>query len=186
MLKSDLRPSYKSKRKEISEESILQLSKLIAAQLQDNFSEVETTHLFLSIKKFQEVDTFQIIENLRHNDLITCTGITDFNNGTMKTVAFTEEIEIKTSAFGVPEPIGGPAIDNLEIDRIIIPLLAYDLLGNRVGYGKGFYDRFLASCRPDIEKIGLSFFEPVDIISDINQNDVKLDFCVTPNYIHHF
>jgi len=186
MLKSDLRKSYKSKRKELSENSLAELSGQIASNLKENFEQADITHIFLSIEKFQEVNTNPIIENLRHNDLITCTGITDFNKGTMNTVAFTEEIEIKISDFGVPEPIGGPAIDNLEIDRVIIPLLAYDNNGNRVGYGKGFYDRFLASCRPDVEKVGLSFFEPVSVISDVNENDIKLDFCVTPKRIYRF
>jgi 5-formyltetrahydrofolate cyclo-ligase len=65
------------------------------------------------------------------------------------------------------------------IDVVFVPLLAYDKLGNRVGYGKGFYDKFLNQCKPDVLKIGLSFFEPEELIEDVFENDVKLDFCVT-------
>ncbi|MBL4704463.1 MAG: 5-formyltetrahydrofolate cyclo-ligase [Flavobacteriales bacterium] len=186
MLKVDLRNTYRSKRKELSEKLIQEFSKKIADQLFSAYKHVNVTHLFLSIKKFNEVDTSWIIKELQQNDLITCTGVTDFENGTMLTVAFTDEIEIKTTAFGVPEPIGGPTIDNLDIDRVIIPLLAFDQTGNRVGYGKGFYDRFLATCRPDVEKIGISFYEAETIIDDASLSDVKLDACITPNHIYRF
>jgi 5-formyltetrahydrofolate cyclo-ligase len=65
------------------------------------------------------------------------------------------------------------------IDVVFVPLLAYDKQGNRVGYGKGFYDKFLSLCKPEVVKIGLSFFEPEDLIDDVFENDVKLDYCVT-------
>ena len=58
--------------------------------------------------------------------------------------------------------------------------------GHRVGYGKGFYDKFLSECKPDAIKIGLSFFEPEELITDVFESDVKLDYCVTPNSIHAF
>jgi 5-formyltetrahydrofolate cyclo-ligase len=64
--------------------------------------------------------------------------------------------------------------------------LCFDLRGFRVGYGKGFYDRFLKKCRADCKKIGLSFFEPVKEISDIEEFDVALNFAVTPQEIYNF
>jgi len=70
-------------------------------------------------------------------------------------------------------------------DLVILPLLAYDYQGNRVGYGKGYYDRFLAQI-PNIPKIGLSFFKPVEQISDIQIWDVTLDYCITPETIYSF
>jgi 5-formyltetrahydrofolate cyclo-ligase len=73
-----------------------------------------------------------------------------------------------------------------KIDVVFVPLLAYDTLGNRVGYGKGFYDTFLSECKPDVLKIGLSFFEPENIIEDLNQNDIKLDICINPSHIYRF
>jgi 5-formyltetrahydrofolate cyclo-ligase len=69
---------------------------------------------------------------------------------------------------------------------VIIPLLAYDYSGNRVGYGKGYYDRFLAQCSPNTIKVGLSFFEPVQLVEDVNQHDVRLDYCVTPTKVWVF
>jgi 5-formyltetrahydrofolate cyclo-ligase len=82
-------------------------------------------------------------------------------------------------------------VDGLEvpiskIDVVFVPLLAFDTKGNRAGYGKGFYDNFLSKCKPEVIKVGLSFFEPEDLIADCDHNDVRLDFCVTPLKIYGF
>jgi 5-formyltetrahydrofolate cyclo-ligase len=69
---------------------------------------------------------------------------------------------------------------------VLIPLLAFDKKGNRVGFGKGYYDKFLVHCKPTVLKVGLSFFDPVDEIEDIIGIDIPLDFCVTPKAIHFF
>jgi 5-formyltetrahydrofolate cyclo-ligase len=55
-----------------------------------------------------------------------------------------------------------------------------------VGYGKGFYDRFLSECNPETIKIGLSFFDAEELIEGVFENDVKLDYCVTPNTVFSF
>ena len=73
-----------------------------------------------------------------------------------------------------------------EIDLVIVPLLCFDKKGNRVGYGKGYYDRFLKQCRKDCIKIGFSYFDPIDQVEDINKFDVKLDYGITPDAIYQF
>jgi 5-formyltetrahydrofolate cyclo-ligase len=69
---------------------------------------------------------------------------------------------------------------------VIVPLLCFDRRGHRVGYGKGFYDRYLQKCRPDCIKAGLSFFDPVDLIDDTYADDIPLDICVTPSETFRF
>jgi 5-formyltetrahydrofolate cyclo-ligase len=69
---------------------------------------------------------------------------------------------------------------------VFVPLLAYDKSGQRVGYGKGFYDTFLQQCKPNTVKIGLSFFAPEENIEDVSANDVALDYVVTPEGIVRF
>ena len=77
-------------------------------------------------------------------------------------------------------------MDAQKIDLVIVPLLAFDIKGYRVGYGKGFYDKYFLKTRPNCIKVGLSFFDPVDMISDKNEFDVPLNYCVTPNKIYEF
>ncbi|WEK33996.1 MAG: 5-formyltetrahydrofolate cyclo-ligase [Candidatus Pseudobacter hemicellulosilyticus] len=88
--------------------------------------------------------------------------------------------------FNVPEPVSEIIVPPADIDLVFVPLVAFDKQGYRVGYGKGYYDRFLARCRPDLPKVGFSFFEAVDSITDIDQFDVPLDFCITPFRIYEF
>jgi 5-formyltetrahydrofolate cyclo-ligase len=98
----------------------------------------------------------------------------------------TDSTKIKKNKWNIPEPIDGISITPEQVDVVFIPLLAFDTLGNRVGYGKGFYDKFLATCRPETIKIGLSFFEGTEGIIDVFENDISLDYCVTPKSIYTF
>ena len=98
----------------------------------------------------------------------------------------TGNTKIKKNSYNIPEPVEGIEVPDTKIDVVFVPLLAYDEEGNRVGYGKGVYDRFLKKCRPETIKIGLSFFSPEEKIEDVSSNDIKLDFCVTPNGIIEF
>lgn len=87
---------------------------------------------------------------------------------------------------GIDEPMDGTNLDPEIIDMIFVPLLIADISGNRVGYGKGFYDRFLQRCRKDVIKIGFSYFEPIAAISDVYTGDVALDYCITPTQCYPF
>ncbi len=110
----------------------------------------------------------------------------DPNNVSMLHFLQDDEMFFEKNQYGIPEPIGGVTVDEKDIDIVFIPLLAFDELGNRVGYGKGYYDRFLSKCRKDALKIGLSFFPPVDSIEDVDFFDKKLDFCITPERVYAF
>ena len=87
---------------------------------------------------------------------------------------------------GIPEPVDGLEVPASKLDVVFVPLLAFDKKGHRVGYGGGFYDRFLKSCKKDVLKIGLSFFLPELEIEDIHSDDIPLDFCVTPGEVFRF
>jgi 5-formyltetrahydrofolate cyclo-ligase len=92
----------------------------------------------------------------------------------------------ETNAFNIPEPVETATAEPQEIDLVIVPLLAFDEKGIRVGYGKGYYDRYLKDCREDCLKVGFSYFEAVERIEDADEFDVPLDFCITPNRIYVF
>ena len=99
-----------------------------------------------------------------------------------------DEVNISENAWGILEPSGENQEKILpqQIDLVIIPLLIFDKKGNRVGYGKGFYDRFLQQCKPETLKVGICLEDCVETIDDIDKFDVKMNFCITPNKIYEF
>jgi len=98
----------------------------------------------------------------------------------------TDTTKIRKNEYGIPEPINGLEVPVSKINVVFVPLLAFDKHGNRVGYGKGFYDTFLAECKPETIKIGLSLFEAEDSIDDVFKEDVPLNYCVIPNNLYQF
>lgn len=145
-------------------------------------------HLFLSMVQKKEPDTWPIINRIKSEFPATQISLPKINTETnqLENFYFESPDLLKNNALGIPEPItGNPTIASV-IDLVLIPLLCFDESGNRVGYGKGFYDKFLSECRPDCQKIGLSFFDPVKKIDDVNAFDIKLNFCFTPERIYSF
>jgi 5-formyltetrahydrofolate cyclo-ligase len=187
MLKKELRAKYKNLRKELSAIEIEEKSLAIANEiLKLPIWEKTYFHLFLSITEHKEVDTEFILHLLAGKDKEIVISKSDFVTRNMTHYLLTDNTKIKKNEYNIPEPIDGIEVPNSKIDVVFIPLLAYDKKGNRVGYGKGFYDKFLAECKPETIKIGLSFFDPEECITDIFESDILLDYCVTPKGIYTF
>ena len=108
------------------------------------------------------------------------------NDSKLEHYLLSDQTLLKENDYGIPEPLSGIKINPSEIDVVFLPLLVFDRQGHRVGYGKGYYDRFLAECRKETIKVGISFFEPIDKIEDIDKNDIAMDFVVTPNQVFSF
>jgi 5-formyltetrahydrofolate cyclo-ligase len=98
----------------------------------------------------------------------------------------TDQTTLKLNRWGIPEPLSGISISPQQIEVVFVPLLAFDQEGHRVGYGKGYYDRFLGECPKSTLKVGLSFFDPISKIEDIDTNDIALDFAITPERVYSF
>lgn len=186
MLKKDLRSDYKNRRKSFSDTSLLNASLAIAnAALEIPIWHYDYYHLFLPISQLKEIDTSVIISNLHGKDKhIVLPKVT--GNGTLKHFLLTDATKFRTNRWNIPEPVDGIEVAAHKIDVVFLPLLAFDRKGHRVGYGKGFYDNFLGECRKDVKKIGLSLFGPEEAIEDIHENDIPLDYCVTPEKIYSF
>jgi 5-formyltetrahydrofolate cyclo-ligase len=183
LTKAEIRKQFIAKRKQLSQAEYDHLNQELLKQFQQlDFSGVNVIHLFLPIHERKEPDTFLIRQWLKtsHPQITRVFPKADFADHTMQNFADDEFLELGINVFGIPEPITGNVVDPLHIDLMLIPLLAFDRQGYRVGYGKGFYDRFIAQCRPDVHLIGLSFFEPIDDISDLNPFDRQLNECLTP------
>lgn len=190
MLKKELRKIFLEKRKSLSETEVEVFSKKIHDWFFRNIPvhSYATIHTFLPIKHHNEVDTWLIINTLQKDFSTDIVIPKSHKDGTMTNYLLTKETIFEENKWKISEP---SHIQHLishisKIDLVLIPLLCFDKKGYRVGYGKGYYDRFLADCRPDVLKIGLSIFEPVELIEDIDAYDICLDYCITPNKIWQF
>ena len=187
MDKKEARKKSKEARKQLSQEEIEDKSLEIANQLlRMNIWDKLYYHLFLTIVEQKEINTEYILQILAGKDKEIVISKCDFATLGMTHFLLTDNTKIKKNSYNVPEPVDGLEVPDEKIDVVFVPLLAYDKQGNRVGYGKGFYDNFLSKCKPETIKIGLSFFPPEEKINDVSANDVKLDFCVTPEGIFEF
>ena len=186
MDKSTLRILYKDKRDKLSQEDIEALSLDIANQsLNLPIWHKTYFHVFLPISNKKEVNTEYLLHILQGRDKSIVVPKAEFDSGKMKHILLQENTVLKKSSYGIPEPVIGIEISPNILEVVFVPLLAYDKKGNRIGYGKGFYDRFLQECNNDCVFIGLSFFEPENTLKNEYQ-DVPLHFCVTPNKLYHF
>ena len=185
--KNELRLEYKGLRhllsdNEIEEKSLAVANKILTLPIWEN----TYFHIFLPITEQKEVNTEFILHLLSGKDKEIIVSKADFETRNMTHFLLTDNTRIRKNEYNIPEPVDGIEIPSHKIDVVFVPLLAFDKKGHRVGYGKGFYDKFLSECKPDIIKIGLSFFEPEELIIDVFEGDIKLDYCVTPNSIHSF
>lgn len=190
MTKAELRRELLARRLKLSDEEANRLSSRIAAKFVQSFdlSQVQCLHVYLPLLRKREIDTYLLVEEIRRKyphinvvvpkaDAVACS---------LESYRFTPDTRIENNLWEIPEPAAGTHTAPRLIDLIILPLLAFDRRGYRVGYGKGFYDRYLTRCRPGVLKTGLSFFGPVEAIHDIHLLDIRMDYCVTPDALYEF
>lgn len=184
--KQILRRKYIELRKSISEESIEELSLQIANKtLELSIWDKIYYHVFLTISDKKEINTDYLLHILQGKDKSVVVSKSDFPSGELIHFLLQENTTLKVSSYGIPEPVDGIQVNPEQLDVVFVPLLAFDTKGDRVGYGKGFYDRFLAKCNPNTVFVGLSFFESEPLIKS-NDTDIKLHYCVTPSQIYSF
>ena len=189
MTKKELRNIFKEKRKALSVHDIEKFNDLILINFQKlKLPFINCVHTYVASLKLGEPDTATIVRYLQFRNPLTKIVIpkVDIHSGSISHYHFEEGMELITNAYGIDEPKEGNLISEDEIDLVLIPLLAFDKKGFRVGFGKGYYDKFLARCKPNVIKTGLSFFDPVDEIKDISGFDIPLNFCITPKEIFSF
>lgn len=190
MKKAELRKYSLARRMDLSEGELAQLN----FNLYQNFfsgidlSFTQVLHVFLPIVSKREPDTWPIIDRIRREFPHIRISIPKVNTatGVFESFYFEGMQQLSTSAWGIQEPTQGTLTPPEKIDRVLIPLLAYDQTGHRVGYGKGFYDKFLMTCRPDCIKTGLSLFHAEKKIDDTSSFDIRMDECVNPGGVDLF
>jgi 5-formyltetrahydrofolate cyclo-ligase len=187
MNKTELRKLYKERRRALDSDTVEELSLNIANRLLEmEIWHYSYYHIFLSIQHQKEVQTEYILNILSGKDKHIVVSKSDLIDYSLSHYLLTDATKLSLNRLGIPEPEGGIPIDAKLLDVVFVPLLAYDAEGNRIGYGKGFYDRFLKTCRPDCLKIGLSFFKAETGRLPNSETDVPLDFCVSPKRLYQF
>ncbi len=186
MFKKDLRLKYAALRNTLSPDKRISLSLEIANTLLEiPIWTFDYYHIFLSITEKLEIETSFILSILQGKDKNVVVPKTKTDNSFVNYL-LTDHMRIKKNKWGIPEPMGGIEVAPSKIDVVFLPLLAFDEMGNRVGYGKGFYDTFLGQCSHNVLKVGLSFFEAEKKIADIREDDTPMDYCITPKKIYKF
>ena len=188
-MKTVLRRIYREKRQSLSIEAMEKLTDLMLI----NFQKIELpylqyVHTYMASSEQREIDTYIFIRYLSflNPDLKIVVPKINLQDGSMKHYVLNEDTELILNAFGIPEPAGGEEVGVEKINIVLTPLLVFDERGYRVGYGKGYYDKFFAGCTNDVIKVGLSCFDPIPVINDVNKYDIRLDHCVTPEKVYSF
>ena len=188
MTKKEVRLYCKKLRAAIPEQQLLRLQDLLLIQFQYlNLPFLSYTHTYLPLNHHNEVEPEPLVKSLLFSNpglQIAVPKIT--SDTTMQHVLINDDTVFQENQFGIPEPMDGEIITPELFDLVLVPLIGFDKMGNRVGFGKGYYDRFLAQCRTDCIIVGLSFLDAVDQIDDVNEWDIPLDYCITPNKLYAF
>jgi 5-formyltetrahydrofolate cyclo-ligase len=184
MTKQELRKIYLEKRQALSEAEYdqlnFQLYQIFFSSIDLSF--IKVLHIFLPIISKHEPNTWLIIDRIRREFPHIRISIPKVNNqkGELENFYFEGLHQLTTNAWGIQEPKQGIPTESGKIDFVLVPLLAFDSQGHRIGYGKGYYDKFLSTCSDTCTKCGISFFDPEEKITGIITTDIALDNCLTP------
>jgi len=189
MKKEELRKIYRQKRASLGQEELIKLHDLLLIRFQKlSLPFISVLHRYLPAEGKNEVDPELLADwlSFRNPGLLEFVPRVNPFTNELDHVLFDDQTILIPNQWGIPEPKNGVEIAAKEIDLVLIPLLSFDESGHRVGYGKGYYDRFLLNCRPDCIKAGLSFFPAEERIADTNTFDIAMDYCITPDRIYEF
>jgi 5-formyltetrahydrofolate cyclo-ligase len=186
MLKAELRKKYMQKRKALSTDEAFLLSEKIFENFINYFKPVsgDKVHIFIPIEKFKEIDT-QIFINyfLSRNIHVFVPKIV---YAKLISVEIFKDTKFELNNWNISEPVSNEDSGENDFNYVITPLLYCDKKGNRVGYGKGFYDVFFENIPSETKKIGVNYFNPDENIDDVWENDIPLDYLVTPTDVLSF
>lgn len=149
------------------------------------FSKLNTFHIFLPITSQKEINTWEFIDYLLDKNKYII--IPKVDNDFLKHYIYTTDTKVKINKWNIPEPVNALELKNLNlIDVVFIPLLISDKNGNRIGYGKGFYDKFLAKLPRKTLKIGINYFSSLEDSIEVEPHDIPLDYLISPLKIESF
>ena len=184
-VKTTYRQSILQKRNTLGLSEVSNLSKTILrnADLRLNLSAITTLGSYFSVNNEVDLATLTNIR-LKKNLLTTFPKVEP--NHSISLIAPKDFKKLRKNKYDIFEPSDGDKVNPIDHEIIIIPTVGVDINGYRLGYGGGYYDRFLVKTQKNVLKVGLSFFEPVDKILNVEEHDIKLDYVITPNRVYNF
>ena len=194
LTKAFLRRAALARRQALTAAQVAARSQQLSAQLFRHFpvAEWRGLHVFLPRARRNEPDTGPIIRRIRAEfpAVQVAVPVVQADGISLKNYALSPSTVLTENRWGIPEPAGTPETEMLPaaFDAVLVPLLAVDAAGHRVGYGAGFSDRFLAQCRPGTQFIGLNVLDEVPRggIADLRSTDVALTASLTPGQVWRF
>lgn len=150
-----------------------------------DLSFIRVVHLFLPLTSRKEPDIWPLIDRIRREFPHIRIAIPRISGDQLKSFFFEGLHQLKKNSLGIDEPSQGVEVPIEKIDLILIPLLLADHNGNRLGYGKGYYDRFLKNCRPEALRVGISLLKPINQIPT-DSHDISLTHLITPEGVIRF
>jgi len=181
--KKSLRKFYLQRRLQIPAGQIDLYNEAIFEQVKtlQEFQEADIIHIYASMDERNEVDTYSIINHALKNKKRVIVPVMK-PAGKLKHCEIDSTNSLKKNSWGVPEPVNQNPLEGINPDIIFVPMVAGDLQKNRLGYGKGYYDRFLASTKS--VKAGLLFEKQLsDESIPVDTYDVPLDILITEKRI---
>ena len=181
--KAHIRKSILINRRLLAEEVWASRCATVRDQVLDLVSHnlVKCCHVFLPINRNGELDTWPLVKRLHDHGISVVLSVSDFETCLMSHFEYEPETAFSLNKLQIPEPMNAAIADVSKIEMVLIPLLAADKKGNRIGYGKGFYDRLLSEMPKNILKVGVSLAPLFDEFDFAEAHDVKIDFCITPH-----
>jgi 5-formyltetrahydrofolate cyclo-ligase len=184
--KIEVRQQFLDRRKSLSPTQINDWSSQICDLLFYSFQfNNKSISLYLPIEKFNEVNTYYILEKAQSLDIKVYLPVTNWKNKTISHILYETPAQLSINKFGIPEPSYGNMVSIKSIDVFLVPLVIFDEKGYRIGYGQGFYDRMLTQASQQAKIIGISFFEAITEIM-IDSTDIPMHYCITPNKLYRF
>ena len=185
MTKQELRNTYKKIREEVPNKNI-KSEKIASSLLSSNICQKANT-VCIYVNMLNEVNTTNIIEYLLKNNKIV--GVPVIKNDIVEFYKINSLDELTNTAnFGIKEPLPSPAllINKKDIDLIIVPGVCFDLENNRLGFGKGYYDKYLIDLPTKAMKIGICFEKQIikNALLPIEEHDIKMDYLFTENQVY--
>ncbi|MBQ8952632.1 MAG: 5-formyltetrahydrofolate cyclo-ligase [Clostridia bacterium] len=181
MTREEIRSEVRKKRQAVSGIQVVEMSLRICEKIVTLPEYLKAQRILCYASMPEEVQTRGILWAIHHSGRKLYLPVVRRNGG-MDAVRVTEDTEMKPDRMGIDTPVSGEVLPPEALDLVLAPGIAFDRAGNRLGYGKGYFDRFLAKCRCPV--VGLAYeLQLVDAIEPTS-HDVPMNKIVTEGAVY--